>query len=438
MRAFVLGLVSTLFFAGAAISQGVVHSSEALECSRQADARGLHGAERLAFRSQCKAVSSGASPQASSAPSPPIASIVFPKGISPNYSQEPEGQARMHTCLDQYNANKATNAGGGMRWIEPGGGYYSVCNERLKSLSSSPPPPMASTSLNPSAVESPKAPVGRPVTMQECAAKYQAAKAAGMLDGRKWNDFRSEECNADAAAAAVAPLAASAPAVQFSSKPSFDCAAAKSASARLICSDSDLIKADAALGNAYRNSLGKVVGPDRESSVKDQIRWIRERNVRCHLDGKRNAPIEELRIAKPCMLGELQERATYFTGAGGGGGRPEPNGSLSTIDPSALEKQPLSPEEVEAFRKLMSSWSPPAGAASLDVHFRLNRDGTIDGNPEVLTVGSGSTFEAAKSSALGTLQQAQPFKMFRPESYQAWKDMVVTFEASSAKAVQPR
>jgi hypothetical protein len=38
----------------------------------------------------------------------------------------------MHTCLDQYTANKTTNGNGGMRWIEKGGGYYSECNRRLK------------------------------------------------------------------------------------------------------------------------------------------------------------------------------------------------------------------------------------------------------------------------------------------------------------------
>jgi hypothetical protein len=38
----------------------------------------------------------------------------------------------MHTCLDQYNANKANNANGGLNWIQKGGGYYSECNKRLK------------------------------------------------------------------------------------------------------------------------------------------------------------------------------------------------------------------------------------------------------------------------------------------------------------------
>ena len=58
---------------------------------------------------------------------------MFPNAVSPKYSTETAGKARMHTCLDQYNANKAANANGGLKWIEKGGGYYSQCNKRLKS-----------------------------------------------------------------------------------------------------------------------------------------------------------------------------------------------------------------------------------------------------------------------------------------------------------------
>ena len=57
---------------------------------------------------------------------------VFPNAVSPKFSSETAGKARMHTCLDQYNANKANNANGGLKWIEKGGGYYSECNKRLK------------------------------------------------------------------------------------------------------------------------------------------------------------------------------------------------------------------------------------------------------------------------------------------------------------------
>jgi hypothetical protein len=57
---------------------------------------------------------------------------VFPKAISPKYATESAGKARMHSCRDQYQANKLTNGNGGMKWIQKGGGYYSLCNKSLK------------------------------------------------------------------------------------------------------------------------------------------------------------------------------------------------------------------------------------------------------------------------------------------------------------------
>ena len=66
------------------------------------------------------------------APAAPAGPAVFPKAGDPKYSKESESKARMHTCVDQYNANKAGNANGGMKWIQKGGGYYSECNKRLK------------------------------------------------------------------------------------------------------------------------------------------------------------------------------------------------------------------------------------------------------------------------------------------------------------------
>ena len=56
---------------------------------------------------------------------------VFPTTVSPKYSGESAGKARMQTCLDQYRANKGNGANGGLKWIEKGGRYYSQC-KRLK------------------------------------------------------------------------------------------------------------------------------------------------------------------------------------------------------------------------------------------------------------------------------------------------------------------
>jgi hypothetical protein len=58
---------------------------------------------------------------------------VFPKAVDAQYAKESAGKARMHTCRDQYKANKANNGNGGLKWIMKGGGYYSQCNKALKS-----------------------------------------------------------------------------------------------------------------------------------------------------------------------------------------------------------------------------------------------------------------------------------------------------------------
>ncbi|KRE14641.1 hypothetical protein ASE66_14905 [Bosea sp. Root483D1] len=57
---------------------------------------------------------------------------VFPRAVAPKYSDETAGKARLKTCVDQYNANKAANANGELKWIEKGGGYWSQCNSKLK------------------------------------------------------------------------------------------------------------------------------------------------------------------------------------------------------------------------------------------------------------------------------------------------------------------
>lgn len=66
------------------------------------------------------------------APAAPAGPAVYPSAVDPKYSKETAGKARMHTCVDQYNANKATNANGGLKWIQKGGGYFSECTKKLK------------------------------------------------------------------------------------------------------------------------------------------------------------------------------------------------------------------------------------------------------------------------------------------------------------------
>jgi hypothetical protein len=72
-----------------------------------------------------------AAPAAAPAPMP-TGPAMYPNAIDPKYAKETAGKGRMHTCVDQYNANKATGGNGGLKWIQKGGGYYSECNKHLK------------------------------------------------------------------------------------------------------------------------------------------------------------------------------------------------------------------------------------------------------------------------------------------------------------------
>jgi len=138
---------------GAALLSGMLcgaalpaHALSMQECSakyKAAKEAGTLGEQKWNdFRkTQCGAEATPAAAPAAPAPStaaaPPPApalpgSAVFPSAISPKYANESPGKARMHTCVDQYKANKETNGNGGLKWIMKGGGYYSECNKRLK------------------------------------------------------------------------------------------------------------------------------------------------------------------------------------------------------------------------------------------------------------------------------------------------------------------
>ena len=63
---------------------------------------------------------------------PAPAGLSLPTTVSAKYSTETAGKARFHTCVDAYHDAKAKNALAGVKWIQKGGGYYSLCNAKLK------------------------------------------------------------------------------------------------------------------------------------------------------------------------------------------------------------------------------------------------------------------------------------------------------------------
>lgn len=92
------------------------------------DCRVRHAGDKAA----APPAASAAKPSAAAAPAAPSGPAVYPTKVDPKYSAEKPAKQRMHTCVDQYKANKASGANGGLKWIQKGGGYYSECNKRLK------------------------------------------------------------------------------------------------------------------------------------------------------------------------------------------------------------------------------------------------------------------------------------------------------------------
>jgi len=109
------------------------------------------------------------------------------------------------------------------------------------------------------------------------------------------------------------------------------------------------------------------------------------------------------------------------------------NSTLSLGAPSGLAAQ-LSQSELDALRaRLAQLWSPPAGAKNpeelvVQIRMQLKPDGSLAGPPMVLTSGKTPLFMASRDSAIRAVLRGQPFDMLRPEHYEQWKDIEITFD----------
>jgi colicin import membrane protein len=94
----------------------------------------------------------------------------------------------------------------------------------------------------------------------------------------------------------------------------------------------------------------------------------------------------------------------------------------------------LSMSELDALRaRLASLWNIPAGAKdprelTVIIRVRLKPDGTLNGPPIVITSGTTPLFMASRDSAIRALFRGQPYDMLRPETYDVWKDIEITFD----------
>ncbi len=113
-------------------SKGVTWPQFLSSCREQASASNSPPASRAprneASRDSSKDAPARPSRQAAVASSRPV----FPQDVAARHASERPALGRQRTCADQFKTNKSLDANGGLKWIEKGGGYWSLCNAHLK------------------------------------------------------------------------------------------------------------------------------------------------------------------------------------------------------------------------------------------------------------------------------------------------------------------
>lgn len=222
--------------------------------------------------------------------------------------------------------------------------------------------------------------------------------------------------------------------VAHGQQPSFNCTTAKTASARLICSDPELSNADGALGKAFQGVVGGLEGDAKKAKIQEQIKWIRERNTRCLLDGKQAVAVGELVGSKPCMLSWIKIRIGEL-------GRSQAVPS-TPVASTANTKQSLSQDEINALRtRLTSLWNIQGGVDRpeeliVEVRIRLTAEKRLAAMPEIVSRGTSPRYQAAADAAVRAVLKGQPYDMLRDGSHDAWQDMVVTFDPRQTTSSQ--
>lgn len=118
--------------------------------------------------------------------------------------------------------------------------------------------------------------------------------------------------------------------------------------------------------------------------------------------------------------------------SGGGAKRSREEASLGGERTTTGET--LTQSEMDALRgQIQRCWNVPAGALDAEnlrvsVKFKLDPSGSIEGRPEIIAGGNGSSVErAAAESARRAILQCAPYNL-PSDKYSAWADVIVNFD----------
>jgi colicin import membrane protein len=154
----------------------------------------------------------------------------------------------------------------------------------------------------------------------------------------------------------------------------------------------------------------------------------KETKIEQPLPPKKPPPKPQPKFEPEKIAALLDKRDPQRTAAAG----PElTQASLGAVNGTAAQ---LSQSEIDALRaRLRQCWNPPVGAAEAEkmyVVFRVlfKRDGTLMNNPVLVGGPPSQAGPVLAESARRALLQCQPYTMLKPEHYDQWKDMQITFD----------
>jgi uncharacterized protein YecT (DUF1311 family) len=99
--------------------------------------------------------------------------------------------------------------------------------------------------------------------------------------------------------------------------PNFDCLAANTAASALICSEPELADDESELNSLVRSLIGKLKDDEAKNATAEYARWIRDRDRRCRLADKDNAPLSELASLEDCLENYMKEMTAGMLAAKG-------------------------------------------------------------------------------------------------------------------------
>jgi colicin import membrane protein len=94
----------------------------------------------------------------------------------------------------------------------------------------------------------------------------------------------------------------------------------------------------------------------------------------------------------------------------------------------------LSQSEIDALRaRIQECWNPPAGAAdardlAVLVRIQFNQDGSLAGEPRLITRVSAGYQQIAAESAIRAVRRCAPYTFMPAAKYESWKDVEVNFD----------